>query len=296
MRLPLIAAALLVASGTVAGQSTEDPGGLRAAYLEEGLPPALDVLRTQGFTNFRTATLVDDTTTVYAGLADWSGKADDVGWVIVIPTGGSIGAAFGFEMGPRERGTVGAEVEVSYDEGRRTLPLHLRLVPEAGILLWRSPGAPGGGALALRSTEQAVQVGELMPDLAFRTLDGAEASLSDLRGKTVVLNWWNTTCSPCIAEMPSLNGVVERYADRDDVVFLAVTYDEPQAVDRLLARRPFVYRQAFVGEDEGTAVFGEGYPVHVVVAPDGRVAFRLLGGSEDIGTMVERALARVGAP
>ena len=47
--------------------------------------------------------------------------------------------------------------------------------------------------------------------------------------------------------MPGLNGLVERYGEHDAVVFLAVTDDEPEAVDRLLSRRPFAYRQALCG-------------------------------------------------
>ena len=284
----------LLAVGTVAGQdAAPDSGSFSAAYLEDGLPPALDFIREKGFTNFRTATLADDSLTVYFGLMDWFDGTPDVGWAAVLRADTVAGGALGFKMEPRERGALGAEFEVSYDWGFRSLPLHVRLVPDAGLVLWRSPSAPVGAVLAPREVEQTIVVGEPMPDLSFRTADGAETSLSALRGQTVVVNWWHSKCGPCIVEMPGLNGLVERYGGRGDVVFLAVTDDEQEAVDQLLSRHSFTYRQAFVDSAESQAVFDGGYPEHLVIDPSGTVTFRLRGGSEDAADDVERALVRV---
>ena len=297
MRPVLLLIASLFAAGPALGQgAAPDDGPLSAAYLEEGLPPAFDFFRERGFTNFRTAKLVDDSLTVYFGLTDWPDGSPDVGWAAVARADTFAGAQFGYTLEPRERGTVGAEFEVMYDRGRRTLALHVRLVPDADLVLWRSPGTAADAALASREVFQPIRVGQPMPDLAVRLEGGSETALSALRGRTVVVNWWHSTCSPCIAEMPGLNGLVERYGGRDDVVFLAVTDDAPEAVNELLSRRPFAYRQAYVGSAEGQALFGGGYPEHVVVGPDGTVAFHLRGGSEDSADEVEQGLLRVLGP
>ena len=178
MRLvPLVLLVSLVGSSSVAGQDLgSGDGRLSAAYLEDGLPQTLDFFYERGFTNFRTATLVDDSLTVYFGLTDWPDGTPDVGWAAVLRADTLAGAGLGFSLEPRERGTLGAEFEVSYDYDRRSLPLHVRLVPEAGLVLWRSPSAPAGMVLAPRDVEQAVRVGEPMPELAFRTAGGAEMS------------------------------------------------------------------------------------------------------------------------
>src|SRR4029079_13453119 len=42
------------------------------------------------------------------------------------------------------------------------------------------------------------------PDFELEDVNGGKVPLSDYRGKTVVLNFWTTTCQPCLEEMPSL--------------------------------------------------------------------------------------------
>lgn len=49
------------------------------------------------------------------------------------------------------------------------------------------------------------------PNISFYGKDGANLSLSQWRGKVVVVNLWATWCTPCIAEMPSLNEFAARY-------------------------------------------------------------------------------------
>src|SRR5688500_1699110 len=56
------------------------------------------------------------------------------------------------------------------------------------------------------------------PDFALPDADGKQVRLSQFRGKTVVLNFWTTTCQPCLEEMPSLAEFAKVVAKRDDVV------------------------------------------------------------------------------
>ena len=51
--------------------------------------------------------------------------------------------------------------------------------------------------------EGALAEGFEMPNVAVTRLDGSTIDLTALRGKPVVLNWWHTACSPCIAEIPN---------------------------------------------------------------------------------------------
>lgn len=69
----------------------------------------------------------------------------------------------------------------------------------------------------------APRIGERAPDFEWVAPDGTRRSLSSLRPKRVVLNFWATWCVPCKEEMPLL----ERTAgERADIVFLAVDLDE----------------------------------------------------------------------
>lgn len=70
--------------------------------------------------------------------------------------------------------------------------------------------------------------GDTPPDFTLTSLDGDEVTLSDLRGKKVVLNFWATWCPPCKAEMPHMQKYYEQYAKEDNVEIIAVnlTKDE----------------------------------------------------------------------
>ncbi len=64
------------------------------------------------------------------------------------------------------------------------------------------------------AVREAPQPGYRAPGFSLRTLDGETLSLSELRGRTVVLNFWATWCPPCRAEMPAFQRLYARYVDR----------------------------------------------------------------------------------
>lgn len=87
------------------------------------------------------------------------------------------------------------------------------------------------------------------PDMRFETLEGQERHVSDYRGKVVVLDLWGTWCIQCVAEMPSLQRMYDRYRHDPDVQFLIVSrMDTPQKV-RSYARRGHFDLPFFVTED-----------------------------------------------
>ena len=76
----------------------------------------------------------------------------------------------------------------------------------------------------------AEQSGQQAPEFTLDTMDGNQISLSDYRGKKVVLiDFWSTTCKPCLQEMPEL---VKIYNERKDKGFeiLAIATDPPETV------------------------------------------------------------------
>lgn len=91
----------------------------------------------------------------------------------------------------------------------------------------------------------AVEVGRAAPDFQLRTLDGGTVRLSDLRGQTVVINFWASWCQPCRQEMPE---IVRAWDGRTDQGFalLAVNLQEAEGpvrgfVDQFGMRFPIAF-------------------------------------------------------
>ena len=75
---------------------------------------------------------------------------------------------------------------------------------------------------------KGVQKGAMAPDFTLETITGEKVTLSELKGKKVMLNFWATWCPPCRAEMPHLQSYYEDYAEKDNVIIIAAntTYNE----------------------------------------------------------------------
>src|SRR5688572_28662197 len=82
--------------------------------------------------------------------------------------------------------------------------------------------------------------GDKAPPIALEELiqapAGAEAEWGKLRGKVVVLEFWATWCGPCVAAMPHMNGLADRYKGK--VQFIEITDEGRETVAPFLAKRP----------------------------------------------------------
>jgi len=78
---------------------------------------------------------------------------------------------------------------------------------------------------ACRRGSQPARIGDAAPDFSVTDAERT-VTLSQFRGKPVVLNFWATWCPPCVEEMPSLVALQKKLGDK--VVILAVSADEDQ--------------------------------------------------------------------
>ena len=147
-----------------------------------------------------------------------------------------------------------------------------------------------GDQLVIEPSDQtvALAVGFEMPNVTVTRLDSTTTDLTALRGKPVVINWWQTFCPPCITEIPELNELVEKYADRD-VKFLAIANNEMAELTPFLEKHPFTFDIA-LADDEAVHVFGQGYPRHVIIDGDGKVAYDVHGYSPDTTDRIDMVI------
>jgi len=158
------------------------------------------------------------------------------------------------------------------------------------LLLLSAPPCAGAKMLAQTKTQKA-------EDFSLEGTDGKTYTLSSYRGKVVLINFWATTCKPCIEELPSLAALSERMKGRDFVV-LAVSQDKEKALKKFLAKNPLPFPVLRDTHKEVSfdlyAVFA--LPTTVIVDKNGYVAERIYGprdwGSEEEIEKIEELLKR----
>lgn len=143
------------------------------------------------------------------------------------------------------------------------------------------------------SIQDALAAGE-RPDAPAMTLpvlvaadgigpEGAEVSLADLRGRTVVLNFWASWCRPCELEAPVLEAVAERYRADGDVVVLGVDVQDLREQALGFVRDTGVTYPTL--RDGGDGVMNDyqvaALPETFVIDPEGRIALKIRGIVED---------------
>jgi peroxiredoxin len=117
----------------------------------------------------------------------------------------------------------------------------LTVVVAVGVITWASVSSNDASKssatdprLGQVSVEGVATVGDPAPDFTLKTLDGKTVSLSDYRGKPVVINFWQSNCHPCRVEFPMLRKQTER--GHGDFVLLGVDYKDIPSDARAFAK------------------------------------------------------------
>ncbi len=132
--------------------------------------------------------------------------------------------------------------------------------------------------------------GKPAPALTLPALDGHAVSLADYRGKTVVLAYWASWCTPCRAEVPVLNRLYNRGVNPGhEFEILAISVDENRAAAEAFAREtgmtfPVLFDP---GQKSIDAFHVDSVPSLIVVGPDGKITYGR--GGFDQRTQIELA-------
>ncbi|NVK52829.1 MAG: TlpA family protein disulfide reductase [Flavobacteriaceae bacterium] len=115
---------------------------------------------------------------------------------------------------------------------------------------------------------------------------GNSYSSESLKGKVVVMNFWFIACTPCVQEIPDLNEVVEKYLDRDDVVFLAFAKDTESLLGKFLAHTQFEYNIIPRATSISKLYNVYAYPTHIVVDKKGMIQSTEVGYKSDMANQL----------
>jgi len=121
------------------------------------------------------------------------------------------------------------------------------------------------------------------PDFTLEDMDGKRHSLSDYRGKVIMLNFWATWCPPCRREIPSMESI---YRDLGKSGFLVLAVNEFEEPDHVFAYtgQLSVFPTFPILFDRDSAVSQaykvKGLPTTVLIDTQGRIVYRAVGGRD----------------
>ena len=114
--------------------------------------------------------------------------------------------------------------------------------------------------------------------MALADLDGRPVSFADAAGSVVVLNFWATWCTPCIAELPSLQRLRSKTADLE-VRFGFITREKPAVVRQFLEKRPMDLPMYVLSVEPPECFTGRAIPATFVVDKTGVIVLRHFGAA-----------------
>lgn len=120
-----------------------------------------------------------------------------------------------------------------------------------------------------------------LPNLSFKDGDGKLVDLASLKGKVVFINFWATWCPPCIAEMPSINALNDRFRDNDHIVFLMVDVDDDLGKSDQFMKKHQYGLNVVTAASEIAPVFMQGaIPTTVILNREGKMVFKQEGAAD----------------
>ena len=137
----------------------------------------------------------------------------------------------------------------------------------------------------------------MAPNVTYTLLDGRSADLVALRGKVVLVNFWATSCTACVHEMPQIAALHETFKSRGyDTLAVAMRYDPPASVIRFAESRRLPF--GVVIDNTGAVARGFGSveltPTSVLINQRGEIVARYVGEPDfsALHALVERLLTK----
>ena len=151
----------------------------------------------------------------------------------------------------------------AHDAGRRRL-----LLGGAGALL-----ALGlGGCMSESSIA--------LEGVTVQDLDGQPVALDSIKGKPTVITFWATTCPGCVKEIPHIQELHDKFAERGlNVIGLAMSYDPLDQINTMVEQKDMTYTIWQDKTGRGAEVFGpvRVTPTFFVLDSEARVAYQKIG-------------------
>jgi len=157
-------------------------------------------------------------------------------------------------------------------------------------------GVTLAAALALGTAVYLGSGSSAAPETTFVLLDGSKQTTSDLKGKVTLVNFWATSCTTCVAEMPEITATYDKYKGRGyETLAVAMSYDPPSYVVNFAQTRKLPFKVAIDNTGAVAQAWGDVKltPTTYIVNKRGEIVKRYVGAPNfaELHQLVEKLLA-----
>lgn len=137
-----------------------------------------------------------------------------------------------------------------------------------------------------------IHEGDTAPDFTVEMLNGEKVTLSELRGKVVLISFWATWCPPCRQEMAHMQeGVIDHFAGQDLVVLPISRGEKRNTVEAYLSKMGYTFAVGLDGDQSIYKKYASNYiPRSFVVDKAGKVVYVAVGYDKTIGDEINAAI------
>lgn len=140
------------------------------------------------------------------------------------------------------------------EETEKENPFRTSIFREIAMIHEEVGNAELADAYYNKADSRLAMIGKPAPDFSVTDVDGNTISLKDFRGKVLLLDFWSTTCGPCIGEMPNVRKVYDEFnAMGFEVIGISLDEDE-ERLDDFLSTCNLPWKQVFTGEGWETPI------------------------------------------
>lgn len=135
-------------------------------------------------------------------------------------------------------------------------------------------------------------IGKPAPELEVTDIQGNPVSIAELKGKTVLLDFWTTWCPLCVADAPALDKLYRKYGGKDLMIVGISVNEERGVVEKFLKNHPHSFPVVLTSENEVPRPYQIGiFPTYLVIAPDGTLTTAVEGdqGLGDLRKFLQKA-------
>jgi len=134
--------------------------------------------------------------------------------------------------------------------------------------------------------------GKKFPGLNYKDVNGKVYNSQNTKGKIVVVKCWFLHCQACNEEIPELNKMVNKYKNRNDIVFISLAFDAEDKLKAYLKTHEFKYALAHVPESYIEKQLGTNlYPTHYIINRQGLIA-KVVGDAGALEVALKAEAAR----